>query len=480
MRLRSVLLALLVVLAGCGGTVGSGGTPASTATETPETGTATPTATSTSTATPAPTPAHDGFDDPTSDRLGWEAGYWYDESLSVNATDGLNASERGAVVARTMARVERIRGLEFESSVPVAVVDRETYSADENVTATAWDETVWEALLLVGEDESVAETFEAFYGASVQGSYVPSEDRIVVVSDAARPTIDRRTLAHELVHALQDQHFGPVFDRANRTGTRDATLAWQGLIEGDAGYVEDRYERRCGAEWSCLPRPSSGPGASLDGNMGVYVAAYQPYSDGPAFVHSLRERGGWSTVNAAYADPPTSSAQVIHPERYPDWSAERVRVPDRSASTWTRFDRSPPGTTVGEASLFATLWANGGTETFHLQRPSRPYRAYNYTHPVTTGWAGDRLVPYRNESGATGYVLRTEWATTGDAAAFAIAYRDLLRTRRGAERREGDVLVVPAGPYADAFRVTRNGTTVTITNAPTVEALDAVHRSPDD
>jgi hypothetical protein len=247
------------------------------------------------------------------------------------------------------------------------------------------------------------------------------------------------------------------------------------LIEGDAGYVEDRYERRCEEAWSCLPRPSSGPGASLDDDMGVYVAAYHPYSDGPAFVHHLRERDGWATVNAAYADPPTSSAQVIHPDRYPNWSARDVRVPDRSSPDWTRFDRSPPGTTVGEASLFATVWANGGTETFHLQRPSRPYRAYNYTHPTTAGWVGDRLVPYRNGSGATSYVLRIEWATSGDAAAFAIAYRDLLRTRRGAERREGDVLVVPAGPYADAFRVERSGTAVTVVNAPTVEALGAVH-----
>jgi hypothetical protein len=474
MRLRPTLLALLVVLAGCGGTIGPEGTPDATGTAATETETGqTTTATPTPTPAPSPTPTHGGVDDPTTDRLGWEAGYWYDESLSVNATDGLNASEREAVVGRTMARVERIRGLEFESAVSVAVVDRETYLADENVTATAWDEQVWEALLLVGEDRTVTETFEAFYGASVQGSYVPSEDRIVVVSDATHPTIDRRTLAHELVHALQDQHFGSVFDdRANLT--RDEALARQGLIEGDAGYVEDQYEKRCGAEWSCLPRPASGPGASLDGNMGVYVAAYQPYSDGPAFVHRLRQRGGWATVNAAYAAPPTSSAQVIHPDRYPDWSATRVRVPDRSADGWHRFDRSPPGTTVGEASLFATLWANGGTEPFHLQRPARPHRAYNYTHPTTAGWVGDRLVPYRNET-ATGYVLRTEWATTGDAAAFAIAYRDLLRTRRGAERREGDVLVVPAGPYADAFRVTRNGTTVTVTNAPTVGALESVH-----
>jgi hypothetical protein len=475
-----VLLAVLVVLAGCGGAVGPDGTPATTGTPAPTaTGTATATETPTATATPTATPAHPDFTDPDADRLGWEAGYWYDESLAVNASNGLNGSEREAVVARTMARVERLRGLEFESAVPVEVVDRETYRADENVTATAFEEVVWEALLLVGEDRSVAATFEAFYGASVQGTYVPSEDRIVVVSDAARPTLDRRTLAHELVHALQDQHFGTVFDRRNRTGTRDERLGWQGLIEGDAGYVEDLYEKRCGAEWSCLARPASGPGASLDGDRGVYVAVYQPYSDGPAFVHRLRERGGWAAVNAAYADPPTSSAAVIHPARYPDWSPTAVEVPDRSASNWSRFGRSPPGTTVGEASLFATVWANGGTETFHLQRPSRPHRTYNYTHPVTAGWVGDRLVPYHNGS-ATAYVLRTEWATTGDAAAFAIAYRGLLRTRRGAERRAGDVLVVPAGPYADAFRVTRNGTTVTITNAPTVEALDAVHRPPGD
>jgi len=486
MQLRPVLLALLVVLAGCGGTSAGPEGTATTPTSSPTRATtATPTTTGASTTahppTSSPTPTHGGFDDPATDRLGWERGYWYDESLAVNATDGLNESERAAVVARTMARVERIRGLEFESTVPVAVVDRETYLADENVTATAWDEQVWEALLLVGEDESVESVFESFYGASVQGSYVPSEDRIVVVSesgaDASPPTIDRRTLAHELVHALQDQHFSEVFDRANLT--RDEALARRGLIEGDAGYVEDLYERRCSGtgdgSWSCLPRPASGPGASLDGNMGVYVAAYQPYSDGPAFVHRLRQRGGWETVNAAYADPPTSSAQVIHPERYPDWSPATVRVPDRSNANWTRFDRSPPGTTVGEASLFAMVWANGGTETFHLQRPSRPHRAYNYTHPTTAGWVGDRLVPYHNASGAGGYVLRTEWATTGDAAEFAIAYRDLLRTRRGAERRGENVLVVPAGPYADAYRVERSGTTVTVVNAPTVGALDGVH-----
>jgi hypothetical protein len=464
----TLLLTVLVVLAGCGGSPASGGDT------TPETPTPMPAPTGAEPTTPAPTvtPDRDGFTDPETDRLGWEAGYWYDEPLPVNASDGLNNNERAAVVARTMARIERIRGLEFESSVPVEVVDREAYRAGEEVTATAWDEQVWEALLVIGEDRSVERVFESFYGASVQGSYVPSENRIVVVSEADRPTLDRRTVAHELVHALQDQHFG--FDR-NASRSRDERLARQALIEGDAGYVAERYEERCEAAWSCLPRPDDGPGAGLDGDMGVYVATYQPYSDGPALIHRLRERGGWAAVDAAYDAPPTTTSQVIHPDRYPEWSAQRVRIEDRSAANWSRFDRSPPGTTVGEASVFALLHANGGVAPFHLQRPTRPYRRYNYTHATSTGWAGDKLVPYRSVEGEYGYVFRTEWETTGDAAAFAIAYRELLRERWGAERREGNVLVVSSGSYADAFRVRRSGTTVTVTNAPTAADLESVH-----
>jgi hypothetical protein len=470
-------LALAVVLAGCGAPFGAGDAADRPRTDAPTaTPTATPTPTPASTATPTSTaatetPERTGFADPETDRLGWEAGYWYDEPIPVNATGGLNATERRALVARTMARVERIRGLEFTSSVPITVRSRAAYLADENVTATAWDEQVWEALLLVGENRSVERVFESFYGASVQGSYVPSEGHVVVVSEGDDPTLDRRTLAHELVHALQDQHFG-----LNATApTRDARLGKQGLIEGDAGYVADIYERRCRGNWSCVPRPSGGPAGS-GVPTGVYVAAYQPYSDGPALVHRLRERGGWAAVDAAYADPPVSSAQVIHPERYPDWTPTRVRVPDRSNASWERFGRTPSGETVGEASVFALLWANGGVDPFHFPGATRPHRTYNYTHPASAGWVGDRVVPYRHGDDY-GYVFRTEWASPGDAAAFADAYRALLTERRGAER-VGDALVVPAGPYADAFRVRQNGTTVTVTNAPTVGALDAVHRSP--
>ncbi|MFB6155125.1 MAG: Hvo_1808 family surface protein [Haloferacaceae archaeon] len=416
-------------------------------------------------------------EDPPTDRLGWEAGYWYNESIHVDQSDGLNASEREAFVARTMARVERIRGLEFERPVPVEVVTREKYRNNSSAFSfphSAWDEQVWEALLLVGEDASVNRTFEQLYGGNVLGYYSPSKDSIVVVSDSGEAVIDRGTLAHELVHALQDQHFGFTGEP-----TLDARYAAQGLTEGDPSLVASMYQDRCEqGNWSCVPSPGARGSGGGRFNYGVYLTIYQPYSEGPAFVHSLYERGGWDAVNAAYRNRPASTEQVIHPRKYPDERPVEVTVPDRSAADWHPIDHDPQVQTVGEGALFAMFWANGYVTDEQLRSDDSPYSPFNYSYPKTDGWAGDAVVPYESDAGEYGYVFRTEWDTTADARQFAKAYRAMLQLRQGATRAEGpgETLVVADGPFADAFRVVRDGRTVTVVNAPTVEALDSVHR----
>ncbi len=455
----AVVVVLFVVLAGCGSPVapprGDGGGPDGDASA--------------------------GRADPPSDRLGWEAGYWHDESVSVDQSDGLNGSERRAFVARTMARIEVLRGLEFERSVPVEVVSRaefregslrRTLPDAENRT---WNEQVWEALLLVGEDRTVRDVFSDIYGESVQGYYSPSEDRIVVVSDSPTPAIARGTLAHELVHALQDQRFGLGDDLP----TQDAQLAVSSVVEGDARYVETLYGDRCGAEWSCVDNPPRSSGGSASFDYGVFTVLYAPYSEGPTLVDSLRTRGGWAAVNELYRNPPASTEQVVHPEKYPDERPTNVSVPDRSAAAWSRFDRDPAADTVGEVSLYATVWSNGGIDRNSLYEDAGPYSAYDYRSPVTAGWAGDAVVPYRKGSGedATyGYVFRTVWDTETDAREFARTYRRMLTEEFPSNRTAADTWVIRSGPFADAFRVTRTGRTVTVVNAPTAAELDAVHR----
>jgi hypothetical protein len=472
MTRRALLLALLVVLAGCANVSPTGEYQDPDDWQWP--------------------------DDPPSDRLGWEAGYWYNESIDVDQSDGLSEAELDAFVARTMARIEVVRELEFTETVPVEVMSRAEYreqfdfGSSDDEEFVAWNDQVWEALLIVGENSRTDDELGTLYGSSVLGFYSPSRDEIVIVSDSPTPAIDRGTLAHELVHALQDQQFG----LGGGFETQDAQLARNGIVEGDARYVERLYLSRCGEEWDCVPTPQSGGGgdgeagdggSGSDGgnqqtapsqpNLGLYLTIYQPYSDGPNFVHTLYQQGGWDAVNAVYDEMPASTEQTIHPAKYPHERPVEVTIPDRSAADWSRFDRDPVGDTVGEASLYATFWYQRYTDRSDLRQNTGAFSDFNYNTSVTAGWAGDLVVPYRSDAGEYGYVFRTEWDTPADAREFHDAYTTTLTLMLGGEEVRPSVYRVPDDrPFGDAFRVIRDGTTVTIVNAPEVGQLDSVHR----
>ena len=386
-----------------------------------------------------------------------------ESEIAVDAEDGLNETERELLVKRSMARVEVVRNLRFKRPVEVEVVTREEYQSDRggsdvNETTRRWNNQVWEGLFLVGENRNIYEVFNETFGASVLGFYQPGEDRIVIVSDEETPTISKGTLVHELVHALQDQQFG-IDDRPS---TQDRQLAWQGVVEGEANHVQQLYLDRCGTEWRCI-RPPTEPAASADGiDRNVIALIIHPYRSGPNFVQQIRTRGDWQAVDNLHGSYPQSTEQIIYPDRYPDQDPVNVTVPDRSGDEWSRFDHDPVGDTLGPASIHVMLERNGVIQA-----------GGDYRDETSDGWAGDQLVPYRGGD-EDAYVWYTEWRTADDARQFHEAYRDLLE-RQDATARSDGVFVIEEGPYADAYRVTRDGSTVRIVNAPTAGALDGVH-----
>lgn len=418
----------------------------------------------------------------TADRLGVENGYAYDDSLSVEASDGLNETELDAVVSRMMARIEQVRGLEFERSVPVTIISREEYRERRGGRGSnevrAWEEQFWEAAFVVGEETTVGEARGEVFGSTVQGYYNGSH--IVVVSEDTAGTLPARaTIVHELQHALQNQH-DVLWGQAD---THDGDLARTSIVEGDANYVEHEYEQRCEAEWSCIPKPASdgGGGSGPSFNRGLFVSVFVPYSDGPTLVADLRDRGGWTAVNEGLRSPPESTEQVIHPSAYPNETPVTVEIEDRSTESWHRFetDEGYRWDRIGEATLYAGFWANGVIEQAHLRSESTDRSPYEYDHPITAGWGGDRIVPYTNGS-AEGYVFVSAWDTERDARQFHEGYIDLLQAHDARRVTPGVYRVPETDAYADAFRVVRNGTGVTVVNAPTVEALDDVRAPTDD
>ena len=445
--------------------------------------------------------------DPAEDRLGWEAGLWYNETIDVDNSDGMNETERTLAVARAMARVEHVRQLEFpgNDTIPISVISRAEFqergfgNTSYSDAYRTFDNVKFEALFFVGEDtDSLAEQ-ESNQGASVLGYYSPSNDSIVLISEGDLPTFDgEETLAQEVAHALQDQLFD-IAELRRSVETRDGFNGQNGVIEGDGNLIDELYVQECESNWSCIPAPNGSSSSSdigSDFNWGIYFMEFLPYSDGPGFIEYYYDRGGWDRIDEMYQDPPQSSEQVIFPAKYESDPPENVTLADETAGTWERVrpePQRPDGVqphydTLGMASLSSMFMATN-YDDYNSSALVSPFEflnfddsgnvdssdPINYTLTWTDGWEGDRLQIYQNDAGENGYVWRLEWENATDAQQFARNYQQLVSHWGGSQVSEGRWVVTDSSPYADAFDVTVEGETVTIVNAPTVDQLSDVY-----
>ncbi|WP_306055302.1 Hvo_1808 family surface protein [Natronococcus wangiae] len=500
-RLLVVLVAVpsLLIVAAAGGAVPGVLSDGSSATENGE-----------------PAAADRPADPTTEDTVGYVEGYWYDDELPVDEReDGVvEDDELEAVVYRSMARVEVIRGLTFEDDVPVEVVSREEYREnDDTFLDDAGDEerlqlnVNTEALFAVDRNTDATDEQEALYGGAVDGYYEPSTDQVVIVSENPEtPELNEVVLGHELLHALQDQHFDLAsYERE----TIDQDNAKNGLVEGDAVRVETEYEDRCAAEWDCT-LPDGGATAPPDLNWVMYTTIFQPYNDGPDYVGHLLEqsqaqsassdstgegsepgeRDDWDAVDAAYDDPPASSSEVIRPGE--DREPADIEVEDRSNDEWRQLeiDGEVASETYGEAGMVAMFAGDAHDRT----QPSvigqddffaEDLQGYDYDQPYTDGWAGDELVTYVTDEATetddpaaaaahAGYVWETEWTSSEDGQQFVDGYLQLLDLH-DAEAVDGyqDTYVID-DEYPGAYHVDRDGESVTIVRAPSVDELPNV------
>jgi hypothetical protein len=201
-------------------------------------------------------------------------------------------------VAEIADFVEQERGLEFLTPVHVDFLGEDDYR--ERVTTSAdaltdddreaLDEyaAMLRALGLVQGDLDVFEEQNTLYGEGTLAFYDPADKRVVVKGTDLGPRA-RRTIAHELTHALQDQHFdlGKLADEAGD----DGQLVYRSLIEGDASNVDDAYVQQ---ELTEAERAEVGEEDVADSETAyadlepALVALFAaPYALGPSFVAVL-------------------------------------------------------------------------------------------------------------------------------------------------------------------------------------------------
>jgi hypothetical protein len=222
-------------------------------------------------------------------------------------------------------RVEAIRRLRFRTSPPVRQVTaaqtrREGLAQldrDYPVAQRRGDEETLELLGLLEPGADLRSISGSLFGDQVAGFYDPKTKKLAIVqSPSGGAPLVEITLAHELTHALEDQRFG--LRDENTAGVEDGRTAYTALVEGTATAVMTQYAERYPGAVSIGDALTSVLDSAGGTGLPPYfeASALFPYLRGEAFVGELRRVGGWRLVNAAYERPPTSTEQIMHPEKY--------------------------------------------------------------------------------------------------------------------------------------------------------------------
>lgn len=271
-------------------------------------------------------------------------------------------------IAKIAKRVEAIRGLKFKELPHVAVVSRadsRRLAREELDRNTSPSERLRreQALKIAGLLRETTSLGHQVIQEFAAGFYDDETGELVLVQApwGNRPYYEL-VLAHELLHALEDQHF--ELSRLRDPDDDEFTHAGDALAEGSAITLEQAYERRffdarerglVDSAWDSVPRPRDS--AYLDADADFL------YQDGPEFVSRALERGckrcpparRWSPVNRLLRHPPRATSAILHPEvrpvSAPPVNAAAGRDPEGPGSRWRRLERL----SVGEADVLATL-----------------------------------------------------------------------------------------------------------------------------
>ena len=379
------------------------------------------------------------------------------------------------IVEEIKGQVASIRGLAWKGSLPVKVVSKPALAervrklnAEEiakNRDELTADESVLKLLKLLEKDVDYAKTIDSILAGGVLGFYDDEVKELYVggVGDNLDPAT-RATLAHELTHALTDQHFDfgsrtKVLDDQNKT---EEGAAFSALIEGDAELVAALWQEQ---HLSARERQQAASSSATPEALNAYARAprylleslFFPYQSGATFVQARHRAGGFAEVDKAYRSPPTSTEHILHPETY------------ASGQTW-----SPPALPDLAAATGCGAVDTGTLGEFDMIQILSGELASNDAKNAAAGWNGDAYGVVRC---GTALGLADRWQTDNPADAGRLADA-LSRWARGwsGSTRAADAEGRVTGPTGSA-RVVRNGGRIDLILADDLATADRVART---
>jgi hypothetical protein len=270
----------------------------------------------------------------------------------------------------------------------------------------------------------------------VAGYYEP-KTKIFYLASWLPIAEQKSVMAHELTHALQDQHFNlRRFERWPK-GDSDAELAAHALMEGEATAIMLEYSAEKGGWNLDLAKVPSLTERMLEQDSGDDTSKYPvlagapmvlkenlqfPYVYGVGFVQGILKSRSWRQLDDCYTHLPLSTKQIMHPDRYlAHDDPVKIQIGDLGpvlGKGWKRADED----VNGEFGYMILL-------TQFISKAS--------ARAAAAGWSGDRYALYENPTTGDSVLAQyTTWDTAKDAREFFDAYADRSEARYNAKRSD--------------------------------------------
>jgi hypothetical protein len=359
----------------------------------------------------------------------------------------LSSGDLSALYSEINGQVRTIRGLAETLPTQPTILSRQQMSdlltkqlAEDTPPAIFGAyERLYHALGVLPKDTKLIDVYGDLLESQVAGLYVPTDKKLYVVSKGGGVgPVEKVYYSHEYTHALQDQNFDLVkFMPDTLADQTDRQLARLALVEGDA-YTTMTYwlqQNLAPADMGAILAAGEDPAAQealkrippLIASQILFAAL-----EGTVWALGLQLQGGFPAIDAAFADPPDSTEQILHPEK---WASREppidVKLPGDIAA------KLGAGWSVGLQDTFGEhqlgVWISGAAPTGGLPEPPPA---------AVVGWGGDRMVMLDGPNGQWVVVFRTEWDTAADAAEFETGIKPSLAAAGG----PGQVLPGEGGP----------------------------------
>jgi hypothetical protein len=266
----------------------------------------------------------------------------------VRAATQITGAEESSPLVRTIREVvedvEDVRGLWRKTTLQVVLLDDALFSkalrakAEKELSkaAVAAERARWAAFGLAPLDADPAKILLGVLDEQVAGFYDPATKALTVRenppgSAGGSAEAFQLVLAHEVEHALQDQHFG--FPDMDKLPDDDARLARMALYEGDAmatmiAVGARRAKKPVKLALATAAASARGMSAEQLARAGGYSPELLqappvvreelalPYVAGLALVAEVHRHGGFELVDKMFQRPPQTTHQVLHPEAY--------------------------------------------------------------------------------------------------------------------------------------------------------------------